>query len=376
MRGSGKTARLPDRSAEGFMRRALQLARRARERTWPNPMVGALVLKRGRVVGEGYHRRAGLAHAEVVALDRAAGSARGGDLFVTLEPCHRTGRTGPCTERILAAGIRRVFVGTQDPNPAERGRGIAVLRRAGIDVEVGILERECRELNEVYNVFIKGLRPFVILKAASSLDGRIATRSGDSRWISSEPARTYAHRLRSHAGAVLVGARTVKVDDPRLDVRHVPGRNPAVAVLDARLALSPRARIFKLKRYAPVIVYTSNKAPLRAEQHLIEAGASVVRVAERRGRLSLRRVLADLLARGVFRLLVEGGSEVMGSFFSNRLVDRLEVIVTGRILGSAGVPLLSMAGPTRVAKAPRIDSPSWKKLGPDMCCSGKLEWPR
>jgi len=373
--GRGKNVPLSDGTAEGFMRRALRLARRASERTWPNPMVGAVVLGRGLVVGEGYHRRAGLAHAEVVALDRAAGSARGGDLFVTLEPCHRSGRTGPCTERILAAGIRRVFVGTLDPNPAERGRGIAVLRRAGIAVEVGILKRECRELNEVYNVFIQGRRPFVLVKVAASLDGRIAARSGDSRWISSETARTYAHRLRARSQAVLVGARTVRVDDPRLDVRHVRGRNPAVAVLDTRLALSPRARIFKLRRAAPVIVYTSPQAPAKAEARLCAAGAHVVRVATRRGRPSLRPVLADLLARGVFRLLVEGGAEVIGSLFAERLVDRLEVILAGCILGSSGVPLVAIAGPTRVAGAPRMDSPSWKKLGRDMCCSGKIDWP-
>ena len=369
----------PDSSAAGdgerFMKMALRLARRARERTWPNPMVGAVVVKNGRVLGQGYHRRAGQPHAEALALERAGKAARGSDLYVTLEPCHRHGRTGPCSELIHRAGIRRVFVGTLDPNPREQGRGIATLLRMGIKVETGLLAEECRNLNEVYNVFIGGKRPFVHMKAAASLDGRIAAGSGDARWISSKLARVHAHRLRSRSQAVMVGAGTVRKDDPRLDVRHLRGRNPAVVLLDPRLSVKPRANIFRVERGAPVLVFCRSTASGGMEKRLTGAGAEVIRVRSRRGEMPLEPVLAELLERGVYRLLVEGGSGVFGRLFSRRLVDRVDVIVAGCILGSSGVPMVDMPGPPRVAAAPRLKGVTFKRLGDDMCISGSVSWP-
>ena len=361
--------------AAGYMRRALQLAARARERTWPNPMVGSLVVRRGRIVGEGYHHRAGLAHAEVEALRRAGRLARGADLYVTLEPCHRVGRTGACTDLIIESGLRRVFIGTRDPNPREQGRSIALLRRAGLEVEEGILEQRCRELNEVYNTFIVEQRCFVQVKAAASLDGRIAARGGNSQWISSTAARGYAHRLRSRAGAVMVGVGTVRTDDPSLDVRHVKGRNPAVVVVDRELETSPRARLVKLRRGAPVWIYASRRASPRRAARLEAAGARVVAAPLRRGRLDLGWVLADLFGKGVFRLLVEGGGRLIGGLLQARLVDRLELILAGRLLGSGGVPLAEWSGPARVAAAPRIEPLRARRLGPDWLLSGPLSYP-
>jgi diaminohydroxyphosphoribosylaminopyrimidine deaminase/5-amino-6-(5-phosphoribosylamino)uracil reductase len=345
---------------ERFMALALRQARRARRRTWPNPMVGAVLVKAGRVVAAGYHKQAGRPHA-------AGRRARGADLYVTLEPCHRTGRTGPCTDRIKAAGIRRVFVGTKDPNPKESGRGLSVLRRRGIKVVAGVLEDECRSLNEVYNVFITRRRPFILVKAAASLDGRMAACGGDSRWISGKESRRHAHRLRAQADAVLVGAGTVQKDNPSLNVRHVAGKNPAVVILDSDPGVSRRARVFRVRRGAPVWVYS------RKTRRKI-AGAEIIEVAGRGDLLNLRSVLRDLYRRGVYQLLVEGGSTVIGSLLRAKLVDRLDLHLAPCLLGAEGVPLGDWRGPRKVAAAPRLSDVRWQRRGDDMCCSGRIIW--
>lgn len=357
------------------MREALALARRAARRTWPNPMVGAVVVSRGRVVGRGYHRRAGTAHAEVLALDDAGQKGRGGDLYVTLEPCHCWGRTPPCTDRILSAGIRRVFVGATDPNPRECGSGMEALRAAQVEVHAGILEEECRQLNEVYNVFIAERRPFVTVKAAESLDGRLAARTGDARWISSHEARVVAHRLRSRHQAVLVGGQTVSIDDPALNVRHVRGPDPIVVVLDTHLNTSPGARLFSVARRAPIWLYCCPNPPASRARALTEAGAEIVPTALLGDRLDLRAVLSDLLGRGVHLLLVEGGATVLGALVEDRMVDRLELVVANRLLGSEGPPLLRWRGPDRVAQGPSLAPFRVRRLGPDVHFSGRLVWP-
>jgi diaminohydroxyphosphoribosylaminopyrimidine deaminase/5-amino-6-(5-phosphoribosylamino)uracil reductase len=360
---------------ERFMALALKWARRARRRTWPNPMVGAVLVKGGRVLAAGYHRRAGRPHAEAEAIEQAGGRARGASLYVTLEPCHRTGRTGPCTDLIRSAGIRKVFVGTRDPNPDESGRGLAVLRRSGIPVVAGVLEGACRSLNEVYNVFIRERRSFVLLKVASSLDGRMAASGGDSRWISGEASRRHAHRLRARSDAVLVGAGTVLKDNPSLDVRHVPGRNPAVVVLDSDLRISPRSRLLRLKRGAPIWIYSKKSPPSRRAAGLRSAGAEIVEVPARGELLDLRVVCRDLYKRGVYQLLVEGGAAVIGSLLRSRLVDRMEVHLAPRLLGAGGVPLGDWQGPGKVAVAPRLLDVRWRRRGEDMSCSGLVWWP-
>lgn len=360
---------------ERFMRRAIALARRAREGTWPNPMVGAVVVRAGRLVGEGYHRRAGEPHAEVHALRAAGHRARGADLYVTLEPCHRYGRTPPCTELIARSGIRRVLVGTRDPNPKERGRGLSELRRLGIQVTEGVLERECRELNRVYNVFIAKKRPFVAAKAAVSLDGRLATATGDSRWLSGKTARVYAHRLRAHAQAVMVGAATARLDDPALDVRHVRGKDPAVAIIDPRLTLRPAARIFKVKSERKILLYCTRRAPRSRRRALEAAGAGVIAAPVRGGRLDLCWILKDLFRRGVYRLLVEGGGRLFGFLLEERLIDWLEIILCGRLLGSDGVPLVGTPGPRTLRQAPYAEPLSVRRLGENLLLSGPLVYP-
>ncbi len=357
---------------ERLMRRALGLARRARGRTWPNPMVGALVVRGGRVVGEGFHRRAGLPHAEIEALRHAGRAARGADLYCTLEPCHLHGRTGPCHQAIAAAGIRRVFVGAQDPNPRECGRGIRALRRLGIEVRCGILETECHRLNEVFEVLIRERRPWVVVKAATSLDGRLAPAGGRAQRLTGDACQRRVHRLRAAVDAVLVGAGTIHCDDPRLDVRRARGRNPAVVVLDGRLSCSPRARVFRLRRGAPVFVYATRRASVARQRALERAGAQVIRLPARAGRLPLSGVLSDLLSRGVYRLLVEGGADVLGQFLSSGMVDRLELHLAPLLLGSAAVPLARFTGPRNVKRALRLWRVEWRRLGEDGVCAGAL----
>ena len=358
--------------AERFMAAALTQARRARERTWPNPMVGAVVVKRGQIIGKGYHHRAGCAHAEVDALDDAGARGRGADLFVTLEPCHLCGRTGPCAERILSAGVARVFVGTMDPNPQESGLGIAVLRERGVKIFTGILEEACQELNEVYEVFIRQGRPFVWAKVASSLDGRLATARGDARWISGEESRAHVHWMRSRCQAIMVGAGTVNQDNPRLDVRDVAGKNPAVAIVSERLTLASTSRLFSIERGAPIWIYCAVGANARKAAALRARGAEVIFIPRRRARLDLHSVLQDLFQRGVYRLLVEGGSQLLGALLSERLVDRLDVHLAPVVLGSDGIPLCTLRGPSRVADALRLQGTTWKQRGADLCLSGRL----
>ncbi len=357
------------------MRRALRLARRAQGRTWPNPMVGAVLVRNGVVVGEGYHRKAGRAHAEVLALDAAGDKAAGADLYVTLEPCHCHGRTPPCTDRIQAAGVARVFVGACDPNPRESGAGIEVLRAASIEVHAGVLEAECMDLNRVYNRFIVDARPFVRVKAACSLDGRMAPASRDARWISGKEARVFAHRLRSASQAVCVGVGTVLQDDPALDVRHLRGKNPAVVVLDSRLRTPPDAHLLKLDRKAPVWIYHCQDAPKARVAGLRAAGAELVRVAARDGRPDWLAVLRDLFGRGVYQLLVEGGAGVIGSLIEARLVDWLDLILAPCLLGSDGVPVGTWNGPEKVALAPHLIAMRSRRLGPDLLLQGEVDWP-
>lgn len=355
------------------MRRALELARRARGRTWPNPMVGALVVRRGRVVGEGFHRRAGWPHAEVEALRRAGDAARGADLYCTLEPCHLQGRTGPCHRAIAAAGIRRVFVGALDPNPRECGRGVAALRRLGVQVQTGILAEECRRMNEVFEVLIRQRRPWVMVKVAASLDGRLAPAGGRAQRLTGDACQRRVHRLRAAVDAILVGAGTVGCDDPRLDVRRARGRNPAVVVLDGRLSCSPRARVFRLRRGAPVFVYANRRASEARQWALERAGAQVIRLPARAGRLPLPAVLSDLLSRGIHRLLVEGGADVLGQFLSAGMVDRLEVHLAPLLLGSAAVPLARFTGARSAKRALGLRRVEWRRLGEDGLCAGTLE---
>ena len=318
-----------------FMRQALELAERGMGRTSPNPMVGSVVVRNGGVVGRGHYREYCGQHAEPQALRDAGGSARGAEMYVTLEPCCHQGSTPPCTDAIIESGIARVHVAMTDPDRRVSGEGIERLRAAGIAVETGLLEEEARELNAPYVHHRLTGRPFVLLKLAQTLDGRIATRNGRSQWITGEAARKRVHQMRSRADAVLVGIETVLEDDPRLTVRHVDGRQPRRIVLDSRARTPVGAHI--LNGDAPTTVCVTDTAPADRIDGLKRAGAEVLVLPGEDGRVPVEHLKSELGKAGIVTLMVEGGSRVSTSFLRERAVDRIACFVAPRILG-AGIP--------------------------------------
>lgn len=325
------------------MRQALRLAAEGRGRTSPNPMVGALVVDaNGRIIGRGYHRRAGGPHAEVYALDEAGGAARGATLYCTLEPCCHTGRTGPCTERILAAGIARVVIATEDPNPRVNGGGAARLRAHGIVVEVGIGDRAARRLNESYLTFVRRRRPFVIMKVALSADRRIAAAPGVRTPLTSEAANRRVHRLRAEVDAIAVGSGTVLADDPRLTVRGASRDRPLARVIfDTRLRTPPTAALFETLDVGPVFIVTTESA-LRSRSAraaaLTDAGATL----EPLERRSLRRAFRRLGERQIQSMVLEGGARLHAAAWTADLVDRVQIYQTPHRVGARGVAWLDL----------------------------------
>lgn len=327
-----------------FMQRALELASKAAGRTSPNPLVGAVVVKDGEIVGEGYHRRAGEPHAEVVALAAAGENSRNATLYVTLEPCNHYGKTPPCTEAVIKAGISTVYVAALDPNPLVSGRGIARLREAGIHVNVGLMEKEACELNRFFVKFITRGLPYVALKTAMTLDGKIATRTGNSRWITNERSREYVHQLRNIYDAVLVGIGTVLADDPLLSTRlpQADTRDPVRLIIDARLDMPIDSRILQTAGRQETIVYCLNGADsLRIRQYQ-DLGAEVVVLKGSSGRVPLEEVFRDVAQRGLVSVLMEAGSRVNAYALEKRLVDKVYWFIAPRICG--GEQALSPVG--------------------------------
>jgi len=346
-----------------FMKRALTLARRGR--TSPNPMVGAVVVRDGRIVGEGYHPRAGEPHAEVFALDRAGALAKGADLYVTLEPCCHQRRTPPCTEAVIRSGVRRVFAAMTDPNPEVGGMGIEILRSAGIEVQVGLMESEARKLNEAYIKRVTSGLPFVLWKAAMTLDGKIATRTGDSRWITGERARKEAHRLRSKYDAVLVGVGTVLADDPELTARGIRGAaNPLRVVADSNASTPPRARV--LSAAAETLIAVTRKASEAQVEALHKAGAGMLVLPDSGGRVDLRALMAELADRGLNSVLLEGGGELAASMLDLGLVDRGLIFIAPKIVGgrSAKTPIEG-EGIELMSRALGVSRPRIRRFGDD-----------
>jgi diaminohydroxyphosphoribosylaminopyrimidine deaminase/5-amino-6-(5-phosphoribosylamino)uracil reductase len=315
----------------------LRLAQKGAGHVSPNPMVGAILAKNGKVIGRGYHRSFGGPHAEVYALDQAGKKSRGATLYVNLEPCSYHGKTPPCTERIIAAGIDRVVIGMKDPNPLIDGRGIRELRRAGISVTVNVLKQESTKLNEAFRKYITTGLPFVTLKVAQSIDGKIADATGKSRWITNELSRTLGHALRSRSDAVIVGANTVQTDDPYLTVRHMKGKNPLRVVIDGKLRLRSSMNVFRNQRAAPTLLFITNRSYHRKKkrvEELVRRGVHVVVMPEKtRRRMDFQEILHVLGRKGIASVLVEGGSEVFSTFIRDRLADKIVVFVSPRIIG-------------------------------------------
>jgi diaminohydroxyphosphoribosylaminopyrimidine deaminase/5-amino-6-(5-phosphoribosylamino)uracil reductase len=356
------------RKEESLMRVALELAKRAIGRTTPNPAVGAVIVRDGAIIAGGYTAPAGGDHAEVAALRKLDFSAEGCELFTTLEPCDHFGRTGPCTEAILRSGLRRVVVGSVDPNPIVAGRGIRKLLRAGLEVRQGVLEEECRRSNEVFNWAIVNRRPFVVLKAAESLDGRIATRARDSKWITSEEARREVHLLRDQLDAILVGVGTVESDDPSLTARIPGGRNPVRIVLDSRLRIRLDAELVKTAEKTRTIVLCTSRAPSRKRKQLERIGVEVVDVkADAGSRVDLTSALEAIYQRGLNSVLVEGGASVHGAFIDQRLVNKVIVFLAPLIIGGEGaIAAVGGNGAGEVKEALPLDIESVRPIGPDL----------
>ncbi|MFQ5666285.1 MAG: bifunctional diaminohydroxyphosphoribosylaminopyrimidine deaminase/5-amino-6-(5-phosphoribosylamino)uracil reductase RibD, partial [Candidatus Binatia bacterium] len=336
------------------MRLAVAQARRGLGRTSPNPPVGAVVVARGTIVGRGYHRRAGLPHAEVEALRAAGPHARGGTLYVTLEPCAHHGRTPPCTEAIIASRIRRVVFGARDPNPVVPGDAAASLRAAGIEVAGGIAQHACDELIAAFRKAVLTGLPLVTLKLAASLDGRIATARGESRWITGDRSRRLAHRLRAEHDAILVGAETVLRDDPELTCRLRSGRNPVRVVLDGRLRVPLRAQVLTKTGPAATLVFTGQQAPAAKVRRIELCGAEVIRLPRTKAGLSILQVLRLLAKRDIMSVLIEGGATVAAAAIAARVVDRLVIFYAPKLIGGDGRPMLAPLGVRRLAQAPRL----------------------
>lgn len=351
------------------MRRALELAERGRGRVSPNPMVGCVLVRDGVVVGEGWHERAGAPHAEVVALSAAGEAARGATAYVTLEPCDHTGRTGPCTQALLDSGVARVVVAALDPNPLVNGRGVQRLRSHGVAVDVGLLEGEARAQNEVFNTVHALRRPYVLYKTAMSLDGKIAVRTGRSRWITGPDSRRRVHQWRDEFDAVAVGVNTVLLDDPQLTAREPAGRTPLKVVFDSVARTPPKAQLFApdaAGAEARVLVYCATQAPERRVAALRETGAEVVCLEAARGRPGVAGALADLLRRGVTSVLLEGGGTLAWDFFESGCVDRVAWFIAPKLLGGTAAGPLGGMGVASVDEAFRLEDVTTERLGDDL----------
>lgn len=358
-----------------FMKMALTLAIKGQGFTSPNPMVGAVIVKDGKVVGKGYHKAVGSAHAEVNAIDDAGILARGGTLYVTLEPCNHTGRTPPCTEKILEAGIRRVIVAMDDPNPDVKGGGIGYLKKQGINVMLGVCENEAKKINEAFIKYVNTRRPFVILKCAATLDGRIATRTGDSRWVSGEESRMYVHRLRHAADAIMVGIDTVKKDDPSLTTRlnDMKGKDPARVILDTYLSISEDAKVLRLDSDSDTIIVTGGAVSSDKKDRIEKKGALVIESPVKDGLIDLDSLMDRLGAMGITSLLIEGGSRVIASALTAGIADKIIFFYAPKILGGDdGVPVCKGPGPALMNGCIPVKDINVRRFGDDVMIEGYI----
>ncbi|MBE3583408.1 MAG: bifunctional diaminohydroxyphosphoribosylaminopyrimidine deaminase/5-amino-6-(5-phosphoribosylamino)uracil reductase RibD [Limnochordaceae bacterium] len=361
------------------MDRALALARQALGQTSPNPLVGAVVLdETGRLVGEGYHHRAGEPHAERLALAQAGAAAQGGTLYVTLEPCSHYGRTPPCVDAVIASGVRRVVAAMVDPNPLVAGRGIARLRQAGIDVQVGVREEQAQRLNEPFVHYITTGRPLGVWKAAMTLDGKIATVAGESRWISGEAARALVHEWRQTYDVVLVGSGTILRDDPQLTTRRAggrPGRDPVAVVVDSSGRVPVNARLFTTPRTRPPVLATTERCPQFVRDAWARAGAQVWVVAAEpaTGRVDLADLWRRLGEAGLTSVLIESGGEVAYSALAAGLVQRVNLFIAPLLFGGASAPTpLGGTGIRRLSDAWRLTSVEVSQIGDDVLITGRV----
>jgi len=336
-----QASNLSNLNDEKFMKRALDLAIKASGRTSPNPLVGCVIVKDEQVVGEGYHLKAGTPHAEVHALAAAGEQARGSTAYVTLEPCSHYGRTPPCAEALIRTGVKRVVVAMNDPNPLVSGRGIALLREAGIQVDVGLMSQEASLMNEVFVKAITTSLPFVVYKTAMTLDGKIATETGDSRWVSSEASRHYVHQLRDRYDVILAGSETVRLDDPALTCRLANGRDPVRLIVDGKLGISETAQVLTSSALSPCIIATTQSASPEKIERLNHLPGVEVWQYDTPRHVPLEKLLRDLVSRGWTSVLLEGGGGLAGALLKEQCVDKIEFFIAPKLVGGNGPSPLS-----------------------------------
>ncbi len=357
---------------EEYMKQALTLARKGLGKTSPNPMVGAVIVKDNRIISQGYHHYFGGKHAEVDALQGARGNVAGATIYVTLEPCCYYGKTPPCTDALISHKIGRVVIGILDPNPQVNGRSVEILKQRGLEVKVGVLEEECRRLNEPHFKYITTGLPFVTLKFAQTLDGRIATATGSSQWISSEKFRRLAHKLRATHDAVIVGIETVLADDPQLTVRLVRGRNPTRIILDSRLRIPLAARVIKSRELAPVIIATTSRADANKLTSLRNLGIEVlVNNEDEAEEVDLNQLLKTLGERGISSVLVEGGAGVITSLLRQNLVDKVIIAIAPKIMGK-GIEAVGELNIREVSQALKLSFNKIYRVGEDLVIEAKV----
>lgn len=372
-----RTADFDQAVAEFFMRLALEEAAKGLGRTSPNPVVGAVLVKGGRIIARGYHRRAGTAHAEVVALQAAGSKARGADIYTTLEPCDHYGRTPPCSQALVDAGVRRVITASSDPNPKVNGKGLARLRRAGVEVLTGVLKDEADQLNRPFFKAMRTGLPYVSLKAAVTLDGKLATATGDSRWVTGEPARAWVHRLRNQVDVILVGATTARRDNPQLTTR-LPGgdgKDPVRVVVDSHLRLPATLKVFTQQSSARTVVATLEDPASRKARRFLAKGADVWQFPAKRGRVDIQALMRRLAQEGLNHVLVEGGAEMYGSFLREKLADELLLFVAPKLIGGEGLSWSGALGVKQMAQALTLGKLSFEQVGEDMLLRARFSEP-
>ena len=358
---------------EVYMRKALALAETARGRTNPNPMVGALIVKDGVIVGEGWHHKAGTPHAEVHALRMAGEQAKGADIYVTLEPCSHYGKTPPCADAVVKAGLKRAVIAMQDPNPLVAGHGIEKLRSAGIEVKVGVCEQEAKALNEVFLKYIQTKRPFTVLKTAMTLDGKIATCSGKSQWISNAESRQYVHQLRDEYDGIVTGIGTVLKDNPMLNTRleNGEGHDPVRIILDSSLRIPEESRIVQTARNQRTIIACAPNPDASVKKVLEEAGIEILEIPQTEYGLDLDVLMQELGKKEICSLLIEGGSQLDASFLEAKQVDKVYWFIAPKIFGGTTAPgPIGGIGIDAVEQAVQIENSTYKFFGGDICMIG------
>lgn len=359
---------------EAYMKKALALATRGIGRTSPNPAVGAVIVKNGRILATDYHRKAGEPHAEVLALSKAGKHAMGATLYVNLEPCcHIDKKTPPCTASIIRAGIKKVVVSMLDPNPKVSGKGIKQLNKAGIETEIGVMGREAAKLNEPFIKFITAKKPFIVLKIAQSLDGKIATSKGESKWITGEKARNYVQRLRNEMDAVLVGIGTLKKDDPSLDCRLKGGRDPYRIIVDSKLRIPLGAKVLKYND-GKTLIATTQKAKAGKINSIKKMGHQVIVTKSSNKQVDLRNLMKALVGMGITSIMIEGGSSIAASALSSNIVDKVMFFTAPKIIGGHdAVTSVGGGSPVSLNNAVKIVDLKARRFGDDILLEGYVK---